>query len=129
MMITIVVCGLGVWPAGRAIAALYATDPALVAAAGATLTLGALFFVPDALQAVAAQALRARGDVLKPTLIHVASYAGLMLPLGWALAHPAHLGLAGCMWSVIVASFVAAGALLARFYGLRAPDRRPPNAS
>ncbi|MBE7217988.1 MAG: MATE family efflux transporter [Caulobacteraceae bacterium] len=109
---------LAVWPAGRAIAAVYTSDPALVAAAGATLTLGALFFVPDALQAVAAQALRARGDVLKPTLIHVASYAGLMLPLGWALAHPARLGLAGCMWAVIVASVVAAGALLSRFYAL-----------
>ncbi len=112
------VIALIVWPAGRAIAAFYASDPALVAAAGATLTLGALFFVPDALQVVAAQALRARGDVLKPTLIHVATYAGLMLPLGWALAHPARLGLAGCMWAVIVASFVAAAALLARFYAL-----------
>ena len=116
------VIALIVWPAGRAIAAAYASDPALVAAAGATLTLGALFFVPDALQVVAAQALRARGDVLKPTLIHVACYAGLMLPLGCALAHPAHLGLAGCMWAVIVASFVAAGALLARFYALAPKD-------
>ena len=120
---------LATWPAGRAIAAVYASDPALVAAAGASLSLGAAFFVPDALQAVAAQALRARGDVVLPTAIHVACYAGLMLPLGWALAHPAGLGLAGCMWAVIVASFVAAGSLLARFYLLAARERRDEAAA
>lgn len=104
-----------VWPGARAIAGLYAPDPALAAAAAAGLVLAALFFVPDALQAVAAQALRARGDVALPTLTHVASYAVVMLPLGWALAHPAGLGLSGCLWAVVVASLLSAGLLLGRF--------------
>lgn len=113
-----------VWPCARGIAGAYASDPALAAAAASTLTLGAVFFAPDALQAVAAQALRSRGDVALPTAIHVASYAALMLPLGWLLAHPLRMGLAGCMWAVIVASFVVAASLLARFYALAARERR-----
>ena len=115
---------LAVWPTGTAIARLYASNPALAAAAGGALTLGALFFVPDALQAVAAQALRARGDVAIPTLMHVGCYAGVMLPLGWALAHPAGLGLKGCMWAVIAASLLAATLLLSRFTALTLRERR-----
>jgi len=38
-----------------------------------------------------------------------------MLPLGWALAIPAGLGLAGILWAVIIASFISAGLLLGRF--------------
>ena len=118
------VIALAVWPSGAAIARLYASDPALVAAAGGALTLGALFFVPDALQAVAAQALRARGDVVTPTVMHVGCYALVMLPLGWALAHPAGMGLKGCMWAVIIASLLAATLLLSRFAALTARGRR-----
>ncbi len=111
-----------VWPGARAIAKLYAPDPALAAAAAGGLTLAALFFVPDALQAVAAQALRARGDVALPTYTHVASYAAVMLPLGWALAHPAGLGLSGCLWAVVAASLLSAGLLLGRFLLLSRRD-------
>ena len=86
--------------------------------------MAAPFLLPDALQVVAAQALRARGDVLWPTMTHTASYAALMLPLGWALAHPFHMGLSGCVVAIILASFVAAGLLLARFAQLTLADRR-----
>lgn len=113
---------LAVWPTARWVAGAYATDPSLIALAGAALALAAGFFMPDAVQVVAAQALRARGDVVVPTVTHTASYAVLMLPLGWALAHPAHLGLTGVMWAVIVASWLAAGLLVARFVQLARRD-------
>ena len=79
------------WPGAELIAGSYATDPALVALAASGLVLATLFFVADGLQVVAANALRARGDVWVPTAMHVVSYAVIMLPLGWALAHPAEL--------------------------------------
>ncbi len=102
-------------PSARLIAGAYATEPALVTLAAGALAWAGVFFVPDALQAVAAQASRARGDVLIPTGIHVVCYAGLMLPLGWWLAHPAGRGLRGCLEAVIVASFAAGALQVARF--------------
>jgi len=105
------------------IASAYATDPALVRLAAAGLTLSGLFFAVDAIQVVVAQALRARGDVLAPTITHVISYAGVMLPLGWLLAIPMRMGLAGAVWAVIVASFISAGLLSWRFAALVRRDR------
>ncbi len=61
-------------------------------------------------------ALRARGDILVPAIIHITSYAVVMLPLGWALAHPAGLGLNGIVWAVIIASFLVSTLLLGRFW-------------
>ena len=102
-------------PAAGLVASAYATDPVLIAAAAAALVFTAAFFPPDALQAVMAQASRARGDVLIPTLIHVVCYAGLMLPLGWWLAHRAGHGLRGCLEAVLLASYVAGGLQAIRF--------------
>lgn len=105
---------LGVALFSRLIVSAYATDGALLTLSATTLLLVSPFLVPDALQVVAAQALRAQGDVLWPTITHTASYAVVMLPLGWALAHPLRMGLTGCAVSIIIASFLAAGLLLAR---------------
>jgi hypothetical protein len=44
-----------------------------------------------------------------------------MLPLGWALALPAGLGLAGIVWSVVAASVMSAGLLLGRFAWVARP--------
>jgi MATE family multidrug resistance protein len=74
-----------------------------------------LFFVVDGLQVVGAQALRARADVLVPTLTHTLSYLVLMVPLGWFLAIRLEMGLTGILWAVIAASFASAGLLVARF--------------
>ena len=84
-------------------------------AAGA-LALACLFFWPDALQTVAAQALRARGDVVVPSVTHLISYVLVMMPLAWVLALPLRQGVNGLMEAVIVASFLAAGFLLVRFW-------------
>jgi MATE family multidrug resistance protein len=117
------VVALLTWPAAGLLAGAYATDPALRAASAAALALGAVFFIPDALQVVLANVQRARGDVALPTLIHVSGYVGVMLPLGWWLAHRAGLGLLGCVWAVIVTSVLVAGLLILRLLQTSARDR------
>jgi MATE family multidrug resistance protein len=112
------VVSLAVWPAAVWLAGLYSTEAALIAATAPALALACLFFVPDGLQVVGAQLLRARGDIWPSTAIQVASYAVVMLPLGWALALPAGLGLNGIIWAVTVASFLSATLLLTRFWRL-----------
>jgi MATE family multidrug resistance protein len=116
------VIALVVWPGAGLIAGLYTREPVPMAMAATGLALAALFFVADGLQVVAAQALRARADIWVPTAMHVTSYAVVMLPLGWALAHPAGLGLDGIVWAIIVASLLSAGFLCTRFLWLA---RRP----
>ena len=125
------VISLIVWPGADLIAAAYTTDPALEEMVSAALVLACLFFIADALQVVGAQALRACGDIWLSTGIQVASYALVMLPLGWALALPAHMGLAGILWAVIVASLMSAGLLIWRFAGVTRPTvpPRPATAS
>ena len=113
---------LVVWPSARVLTSAYTTDPELVRLAAGALALCTVFFVVDGLQVVAAQALRARGDVWLPTAMHLVSYGAIMIPLGWWLAHPGGLGLHGIIWGIIVASFVSAGLLLGRFAWLA---RRP----
>lgn len=108
-----------VWFAPATVARAYSDDPALLALTVPALALAALFFVADGLQVVAAHALRARNDVWLPTATHTISYAAVMLPLGYVLAHgrlglPA-MGLDGIVWAVIVASLLAAGFLITRF--------------
>lgn len=109
-----VIC-LGVWLGAEPIARAYTHDPAVVAVAAGALVLSCLFFVVDGLQVVAAQALRAAGDVWLPTVLHLISYALIMLPLGWLFALPLGGGVNGIVWSVILASVVSAGLLCARF--------------
>ena len=104
----------------RIIGGAYTADPVLLGqvAPGLVLAAASLFFVVDGLQVVGAQSLRARADVLVPTLTHTLSYLILMVPLGWYLAIHQHMGLSGILWSVVAASFAAAGFLVGRFVWL-----------
>jgi MATE family multidrug resistance protein len=104
------------WPGAGFVAGLYTRDPALVAVVAGALVLACLFLIADGLQVVGAHMLRSRGDVLVPTLVQIVCYAAVMLPLGWALALPAGLGLNGIVWAVTAASFLSAGLLVARFW-------------
>ena len=118
------VVSLIIWPLAPMIVRGYSHDPRVVSMATTGLGLACLFLIPDALQVVAAQSLRARGDVWVPSITHFVSYALVMGPLAWALALPLHMGLNGIIWAAIVASLVSAGLLLGRFWMLarRAPD-------
>lgn len=115
------VLGLALAPTRHLVAGAYTADAAVQAIIAPALLLSCLFFVPDAVQVVAAQALRARGDVLMPSVTHFASYALIMGPLAWWLALPMGMGVPGIVWAVIATSFVSAALLLGRY---RMLDRR-----
>jgi MATE family multidrug resistance protein len=110
------VISLVIWPNARVISAAYTENPATLAIAIPALIVSCWMYLPDCLQVVTAQALRARGDVWMPTGTHLASYIAVMMPLAWWLAIPQHLGLVGISWAVVIASFVSAGFLLTRFW-------------
>lgn len=101
------------WLTAPLVVSAYTTDPAILAIAAPALVLATLFFVADAQQVVAAQANRAAGDVVWPTLMHLFSYGAVMIPLGWWLAH--RMGVDGLVWSVIVASLISGALLTGRF--------------
>lgn len=107
----LVLLSLIVWFDARLIARGYTSDPRLIALVAPALLLSCLFFLVDGLQVVAANSLRARGDIWWPTRMHFVSYAVVMWPLAYVFAVPLGLGLNGIVWGVIVASFVSAGGL------------------
>jgi MATE family multidrug resistance protein len=109
-----VAIALALWPSAHWVAAVYTTDPRVLAMSAAALSLTCLFLLPDALQVVVANALRARGDVWLPSVTHFISYIALMTPLAWALAIPLGMGLNGIVWAIVAASVVSAGLLLGR---------------
>jgi len=104
------------WPNVRTVAFIYTrqSTTALMAAGG--LSFAAFLLPPDGLQTVVAQSLRARGDVLAPTLTHLASYILVMVPLACVLAISFGLGLNGIVGAAIVASYISAALLMARFW-------------
>jgi MATE family multidrug resistance protein len=109
---------LALWPTARLVVSGYTGDPGAIALATPALLISCFFLIPDALQVVAANALRARGDVLLPSITHMISYVVVMMPLAWLFAIPMGLGLNGIVYGVIVASFLSAGLLLGRFWVL-----------
>jgi MATE family multidrug resistance protein len=117
-----IIIGLAVFFTAPFIAGLYTVEPTTRLLAAGAIALGVSFYWPDALQVVAAQALRARGDVLLPSVTHLTSYVVFMMPLAWWFALPLHMGVNGLMWAVILASYLAAAFLLARFWMLARRD-------
>ncbi len=103
------------------IARFYSHDPVLIPAIAGGLLLSCLFYIPDGLQVVSAQALRARKDVVAPTIIHYVSYGVIMLPLGYLFCVTLKHGIAGLVWAVAIASLLAGTFQTGRFLWL---DRR-----
>lgn len=102
-----------VWPNASLFVGAYNRDAILLAIAAPAVALSTLFFMADGMQVVAAQANRAAGDVWWPTIIHFAAYGGVMMPLGWVLAH--QIGVSGLVWAVIIASLISSALLTGRF--------------
>jgi multidrug resistance protein, MATE family len=100
--------------APAAIARLYSTDPVVIATAVPLVLIIALTMIGDGGQRVVAQALRGCHDAWFPTALHMASYAVLMVPLGWALAFGVGLGVTGLLLAIAIASFVSLTVLSAR---------------
>jgi len=118
-----IAAALLLFPLREWVASAYTADPNALALIAPALALTCLFLAPDAVQVVAAQALRARGEVWIPTITHLISYGVIMGPLAWWLAIPMKLGVDGIVWSVIVTSFISMAFLLARFRILDVKDR------
>ena len=97
---------------------IYTQDAVLIPLVRAGLLLSCLFFLPDGLQVVAAQALRARKDILAPTIIHYVSYGIIMLPLGYLFCLTFGWGVPGLIYAVAVASLVSGGFQTGRFLWL-----------
>ncbi len=123
-VVALVLISAGVALGSAAIAAAYTEDATVRAITAAALLLSCLFFLADGLQVVAAQACRAQSDVWVPTATHLASYTLVMMPLGYGLAVVLGWGVAGIVWSVILASVIAAVLLWGRFRWL-SRDRAP----
>jgi MATE family multidrug resistance protein len=109
---------LAIWPNAAVIASAYTANKQTLAMAVPALALSCLMFLPDSLQVVTAQSLRARGDVWVPTYTHLASYILIMMPLAWWLAIPLGMHIMGLVWAVVIASVVSAALLQARFWML-----------
>ncbi len=100
---------------------VYTHDAGLIPAVELGLWLSCGFFIPDGLQVVAAQALRARHDILAPTVIHYVSYGAVMLPLGFLFCVVTSWGVSGLVLAVIAASLLSGTFQTGRFLWL---DRR-----
>lgn len=91
----------------------YTDVPELAERAAALFLFSAIIFVPDTLQVVLGQAVRALGDAWVPVAVYVLSFLVLMVPLGWYLSGGwQERGLA---LAVITACIVAAVLLAWRF--------------
>jgi multidrug resistance protein, MATE family len=92
----------------------FSTDPVLVAYAATLLALLWLMAVPDFIQVVVAEALRALGRPWFATWSHMLSYVFVMVPLGWLFCLHLDRGARGLVEAVGVASLVSASVLLVR---------------
>lgn len=105
------------------LAGAFTKDPVLLAYGTALVGLVWLMAVPDFMQVVAAQALRALGRPWFPTISHFVSYVLVMSPLGWLFCIAMGRGARGLVEAVAVASVVSSVVLITRllFLGKVAP--------
>ncbi len=108
--------------AAPSLARLYTADPAVVALAVPLIVVVAAALPVDAAQGVLIGAARGAASVWIPTAIHLASYWGIAVPLGYALSFALHLGARGLLWGLVAGFFAASAALALHFLKL---SRRP----
>ena len=110
--------------APAAIAALYSTDPVVVATAVPLILIISPTMIGDGGQRVVAQSLRGCHDAWFPTALHMISYAVIMVPLGWTLAFGLGFGVTGLLLAIAIASVASLGILSARFTWITRALRR-----
>jgi multidrug resistance protein, MATE family len=103
----------------RFIGRAYTASLATATAVSSLLWLAAVIMPPDGGQAVAASALRARGDNWFPTASHLLSYAFVMPALAYWLAELRGHGVQGLMLAILGASLLSYGVLGVRIWSMR----------
>jgi len=104
--------------AGRTIAGWFVTDGAVIVLAAQLLLVGAFFQLADGVQVIAAHLLRGISDVKLPTLITLAAYWGIALPLGYLIGVRGPLGAPGIWIGIAGGLAFAAVFLTVRFMRL-----------
>jgi len=102
--------------AGRPIAAVFITSPAVVELTAQLLIVAAIFQIADGVQVTSISALRGLGDVRVPALIAVLAYWVLAVPLGSLLAFRYHWSAVGIWTGLAIGLGVAAFGLAWRFH-------------
>lgn len=97
------------------IALAYTDDAELAARAAAVFVFSAFVFLPDSLQVVMGQALRALGDAWVAVAGYIFSFVALMVPLGWYLMQYGGWDERGLILAVITGCAVATALLAWRF--------------
>jgi putative MATE family efflux protein len=100
--------------AGRPLASIYTSDPALLDIAAGYIALMAFCQVPQALETVYSDAMAGAGSTLRTVLISVPGNL-LRVPLAWYLAVDRQLGLPG-VWYAILVSAALKGAGITALY-------------
>jgi MATE family multidrug resistance protein len=106
--------------AGEPLVGAYTSDPAVLALAVSTLPIAAAFQLFDGLQVVAAGVLRAIGRTTPTAIANLLGYYALGLPLGYYLAFPRGMGLAGIWWGV-ACGLAAVAISLVTWVAIRGP--------
>lgn len=100
------------------IASIYTDDPELIVRAGALFAFSVFVFVPDSLQVVMGQAVRALGDAWVPIGAYIISFVVMMIPLGWYLTSVAGWDERGLALSIAICCVLATVLLAWRFRAL-----------
>jgi MATE family multidrug resistance protein len=95
--------------------ALYTRDPQVMAVGPSLLGLAAAFQIFDGIQTVSTGALRGLGETRVPMLANLVGYWVLGLPLGLTLCFILHWGIYGLWIGLLLALFIIATTLLARW--------------
>ena len=97
------------------LAAIYSSDPVVIAVAAPLIMIVAAALIFDGVQGVLMSALRGTGDVWIPVLFHILSFWVFALPLAAYLAFVAGYNAPGLMAGMFVGVHFAAGFLAGRF--------------
>jgi len=120
MGVSAILFAMAPWACARVLS----NKPDILEAAVPLIRIAAVFQLADAVQAVAAGALRGAGDTHSARNANMLGYYVLGLPLSLLLGFGFKLGAVGIWWGLTAALFAVAIALLIRFFRLSASEIR-----
>jgi MATE family multidrug resistance protein len=102
----------------EALASLLSSDPEVIAASVPLIRIAAVFQLSDAIQAVAAGALRGAGDTRFTFLTNLVGHYAVSLPVSLVLAFALGMGAPGLWWGLCTGLTCVAVVLTVRFFRL-----------